>query len=179
MTYWKNKGAKRPFGCERSEPSWKDRAPRSASAAERGPTACVYNMGLDGNLSKRASTQFFQLDSLVSSVRVASLTTDNPVHKEGNNYLYQGSRMFVNKREAIVRSPHRDQGQTRSLLEPCVYIIKLPFVFWLFGFTFTRSIIFICFLQIYIFKIECRTYLRNMQTYQYSVCPKPWLDPWH
>ena len=31
----------RSFGCERSEPSRQDRAPRSDSAAERGPTACM------------------------------------------------------------------------------------------------------------------------------------------
>ena len=30
----------RSFGCERSEPSRQDRAPRRDSAAERGPTAC-------------------------------------------------------------------------------------------------------------------------------------------
>ena len=31
----------RSFGCERSEPSRQGRAPRSVSAAERGPTACT------------------------------------------------------------------------------------------------------------------------------------------
>ena len=42
----------RSFGCERSEPSRQDRAPRSDSAAERGPTACNCDANIedsDGN----------------------------------------------------------------------------------------------------------------------------------
>ena len=39
-----HEGVKQPFGCKRSEPSRQDRASRSDSAAERGPTACLTRM---------------------------------------------------------------------------------------------------------------------------------------